>query len=60
VLSLGPRPKPTPVRIAYSTASDTRAGLKVWERDYSVLRVCCIIREGGWICSTLRYTDSQH
>ena len=36
--SLGPRPKPTPVRIAFSirfsaryTASDTRAGLKVWE-----------------------------
>jgi len=35
--SLGPRPKPTPVRVAFSiaryTASDTRAGLKVWEQD---------------------------
>jgi len=34
-ISLGPGPKPTPARIAFSiaryTASGTRAGLKVWE-----------------------------
>jgi len=67
--SLGPRPKPTLVQIAFSithiyTASYTRAGLKVWERHYTKAALILSVQGKLALCACnhrfLTVTDDIH